>query len=207
MKINFTRLLFAMVLLYTNSIYSQVIKSKDGKVVGDLEEIVESCVAAAQTEVVKFDNVEFKLEDYCTCMATGVLPNLTLKELETAIQNNSFQQLLLREDNLAILQKCAEENVSIDSAFVYSKTYDNAQLRPYFVKSCVNGMFSDDGIEEFITETQAAQICNCALDKMFEQGFTYGQIANFANEISPEFEAIVLGCIPKELIEEMQDNK
>jgi succinate dehydrogenase/fumarate reductase flavoprotein subunit len=61
---------------------------------------------AAEQEVVKLNNVEFKLKDYCNCMATSVLPNLTMKEVETAIANNSFQQLLLREDNFSIFQKC-----------------------------------------------------------------------------------------------------
>ena len=203
----FTQVLLAGAILYAGSTFAQVIKSKDGKVLGDQKEIVKACVAAAEQEVVKLNNVEFKLKDYCNCMATGVLPNLTLKEVETAIANNSFEQLLLREDNFSIFLKCAENNVVLDSAFAMSAQLNQAQLRPFFVKNCVDGIFMDEGIEDFISKEQAAQICNCALDKLIEKGYTYGQITALSDTGSPEFEAVVLGCIPKELIEELNEEK
>jgi hypothetical protein len=203
----FTQVLLACVFLSAGITNAQVIKSKDGKVLGDQKDIVKACVEAAENEVVNLNNVQIKLEDYCNCMATGVLPNLTLKEVETAIANNSFQQLLLREDNIAIFQKCAESNVKIDSAFVYTEAYDNAQTRPYFVKLCVQEMFSEPGIEDFVSEAQATQICNCAADKIVELGFNYGQITNMSDAASPEFEAVILGCIPKELIDKINAEK
>ena len=203
----FLQVLLAGVLLCAGSTFGQVIKSKDGKVLGDQKEIVKACVEAAEQEVVKLNNVEFKLKDYCNCMATGVLPNLTLKEVETAIANNSFEQLLLREDNFSIFQKCAENNVVMDSAFAMSAQLNQTQLRPFFVKTCVDGIFMDEGVEDFISKEQAAQICNCALDKLIEKGYTYGQITALSDTGSPEFEAVVLGCIPKELIEELNEEK
>lgn len=182
-----------------------MIKSKDGKVLGEQKDIVRACVEAAKQEVVKLHNVEFKLKDYCNCMATGVLPNLTMKEVENAIANNSFQQLLLREDNFSIFQECAAKNMIIDSAFDMSEQLDQAQLRPFFVKKCVDGIFMDEGVEDFISKGQAAQICNCALDKLIEKGYTYGQITALSDTGSPEFEEIVMGCLPTELIEEMKE--
>lgn len=201
----FAQLLLTCLLLHTGSIFAQVIKSKDGKVLGDQKDIVRACVEAAKQEVVKLHNVEFKLKDYCNCMATGVLPNLTMKEVENAIANNSFQQLLLREDNFSIFQECAANNMIIDSAFDMSEQLDQAQLRPFFVKKCVDGIFMDEGVEEFISKGQAAQICNCTLDKLIEKGYTYGQITALSDTGSPEFEEIVMGCLPTELIEEMQE--
>lgn len=201
----FAQLLLTCLLLHTESTFAQVIKSKDGKVLGDQKDIVRACVEAAKQEVVKLHNVEFKLKDYCNCMATGVLPNLTMKEVENAIANNSFQQLLLREDNFSIFQECAANNMIIDSAFDMSEQLDQAQLRPFFVKKCVDGIFMDEGVEEFISKGQAAQICNCTLDKLIEKGYTYGQITALSDSGSPEFEEIVMGCLPTELIEEMQE--
>lgn len=201
----FAQLLLTCLLLHTVSTFAQVIKSKDGKVLGEQKDIVRACVEAAKQEVVKLHNVEFKLKDYCNCMATGVLPNLTMKEVENAIANNSFQQLLLREDNFSIFQECAANNMIIDSAFDMSEQLDQAQLRPFFVKKCVDGIFMDEGVEEFISRGQAAQICNCTLDKLIEKGYTYGQITALSDTGSPEFEEIVMGCLPTELIEEMQE--
>lgn len=203
----FLKVLLAGFVLSAGSTFGQVIKSKDGKVLGDQKDIVKACVAAAEQEVVKLNNVEFKLKDYCNCMATSVLPNLTMKEVETAIANNSFQQLLLREDNFSIFQKCTANNVIIDSAFDMSEQLNQAQLRPFFVKNCVDGIFMDEGVEEFISKDQAAQICNCSLDKLIEKGYTYGQISALSDSGSPEFEEIIMGCIPKELIEEMNEDK
>jgi hypothetical protein len=201
----FTRVLFAGALLYAGSAFGQVIISKDGKVLGDQKEIVKACVEAAAQEVVKLNNVEFKLKDYCDCMATSVLPNLILKEVETAIANNSFEQLLLREDNFTIFQKCAENNMVIDSAFAISVELNQAQLRQFFVKNCVDVIFMDEGVEEFISKDQATQICNCTLDKLLEKGYTYGQITALSDTGSPEFEEIMMGCLPTELIEEMNE--
>ena len=201
----FIQVLLAGFFLSAGSAFGQVIISKDGKVLGDQKEIVKSCVEAAAQEVVKLNNVEFKLKDYCNCMATGVLPNLTLKEVETAIANNTFDQLVLREDNISIFQKCAENNMIIDSAFTMSAELNQTQLRPFFVKTCVNGIFMDEGVEDFISKEQASQICNCALDNLIEKGYTYGQITALSDTGSPEFEAVVLGCIPKELIEELNE--
>ena len=201
----FAQLLLTCLLLHTGSTFAQVIKSKDGKVLGEQKDIVRACVEAAKQEVVKLHNVEFKLKDYCNCMATGVLPNLTMKEVENAIANNSFQQLLLREDNFSIFQECAANNMIIDSAFDMSEQLNQAQLRPFFVKKCVDGIFMDEGVEEFISKGQAAQICNCTLDKLIEKGYTYGQITALSDSGSPEFEEIVMGCLPTELIEEMQE--
>lgn len=203
----YLQVLLAGVLLCAGSTFGQVIKSKDGKVLGDQKDIVKACVEAAEQEVVKLNNVEFKLKDYCNCMATSVLPNLTMKEVETAIANNSFQQLLLREDNFSIFQKCTANNVIIDSAFDMSEQLNQAQLRPFFVKKCVDGIYMDEGVEEFISKDQAAQICNCSLDKLIEKGYTYGQISALSDTGSPEFEAVVLDCIPKELIEELNEEK
>ena len=203
----FTQVLLTCLLLHTGSTFAQVIKSKDGKVLGDQKDIVKACVEAAEQEVVKLNNVEFKLKDYCNCMATSVLPNLTMKEVETAIANNSFQQLLLREDNFSIFQKCTANNVIIDSAFDMSEQLNQAQLRPFFVKKCVDGIYMDEGVEEFITKDQAAQICNCSLDKLIEKGYTYGQISALSDAGSPEFEEIVMGCLPAELLEEMNEEE
>jgi hypothetical protein len=93
----------------------------------------------------------------------------------------------------------------IDSAFDMSEQLNQAQLRPFFVKKCVDGIFMDEGVEEFISRGQAAQICNCTLDKLIEKGCTYGQITALSDTGSPEFEEIVMGCLPTELIEEMQE--
>jgi hypothetical protein len=203
----FTQVLLTCLLVHTGSTFAQVIKSKDGKVLGDQKDIVKACVEAAENEVVNLNNVEIKLKDYCTCMAKNVLPNLTYEELQTAIQNNTFQLLLLREDNLKTLLECSAQNITIDSAFVMSEQLNQTQLRPFFVKTCVDGIFADEGVEEFITKDQAAEICNCALDKLIEKGYTYGQITALTAAEGPEFEEFMIGCLPAELLEEMNAEK
>lgn len=198
-------MLFVLVFSCTNSVFSQVIISKDGKVLGDQKDIVKACVESAEQEVVKLKNVEVNIKDFCSCMATGVLPNLTLKDIETAVATNTFQQLLLRDDNITILQKCAENNMVIDSAFDMSAQLNQTQFRPFFVKTCVDGIFLDEGVEDIISKDQAAQICNCTLDKMIEKGYTYGQIKALSETENPAFEEFIMGCIPTELLQEFNE--
>ena len=199
----FTQVFLACVFLSAGITNAQIIKSKDGKVLGDQKDIVKACVEAAENEVVNLNNVEIKLKDYCTCMAKNVLPNLIYEELQTAIQNNTFQLLLLREDNLKTLLECSTQNITIDSAFVIAEQLNQTQLRPFFVKTCVDGIFADEGVEEFITKDQAAEICNCALDKLIEKGYTYGQITALTAAEGPEFEEFMMSCLSAELLEEM----
>jgi hypothetical protein len=172
----FSQLLLTSVLLFAGSTFGQVIKSKDGKVIRTQKEIVDACVASSSEENVQLDNIQINIENYFTCMAKNVLPNLVYEELQSAIEDKSLQALLLREDNLKLLMECSTENITIDSAFAMSAQLNQTQLRPFFVKTCVDGIFMDDGVEEFISKDQAAQICNCTLDKLIEKGYTYGQI-------------------------------
>jgi len=203
----FTQVLLAGIFLSAGISNAQVIKSKDGKVIGTQKEIIEACVASSKEEVVSLNNIQINLESYCTCMAKNVLPNLIYEELQTAIQNNTFQVLLLREDNLKALLECSTHNMTIDSAFVMSEQLNQTQLRPFFVKTCVDGIFADEGVEEFISKDQAAKICNCALDKLIEKGYAYGQIKALTGAEGPEFEEIIMGCLPAELLEEMNAEK
>ena len=203
----FTQVLLAGFFLSAGSAFGQVIKSKDGKVIGTQKEIVDACVASSSGENVQLNNIQINIENYCTCMAKNVLPNLVYEELQSAIEDNSLQALLLREDNLKLLMECSTENITIDSAFAMSAQLNQTQLRPFFVKTCVNGIFMDEGVEEFISKEQASQICNCALDKLIEKGYAYGQISALSDTGSPEFEEIMMGCLPAELLEEMNEEE
>lgn len=114
---------------------------------------------------------------------------------------SAFGQVIISKDGKVL----GDQKEIVKSCVEAAAELNQTQLRPFFVKTCVNGIFMDEGVEDFISKEQAFQICNCALDKLIEKGYTYGQITALSDTGSPEFEAVVLGCIPKELIEELNE--
>ena len=114
---------------------------------------------------------------------------------------STFAQVIISKDGKVL----GDQKEIVKSCVEAAAELNQTQLRPFFVKTCVNGIFMDEGVEDFISKEQASQICNCALDKLIEKGYTYGQITALSDTGSPEFEAVVLGCIPKELIEELNE--
>lgn len=184
------------------NIYSQTIKSKDGVVLGDLKEIVSSCVKTASKEAINFNNINFNAEDYCSCMAIEVLPNLTYKELENAMKNNSFIDLMMRKDNLERMMDCGKRSLEIEDNFTFQKDNNYLKYKPIIVQSCATSILDDPETKLLFSNSQANEICDCAITKMYNDGYNFGEISDIDDINSVAFNEIILGCIPQNIFEE-----
>jgi hypothetical protein len=195
-------LTFTVVLVSWVNIYSQTIKSKDGVIIGDFKEIVSGCVKTASKEAITFNNINFKVEDYCSCMVTEVIPSLTYKELDNAMKNNSFVDLMMRKDNLEKMMDCGKRSLEIEDDFTLKKDYNYLKYKDHIVQSCASTILEDPEARLLFSNSQAIDVCDCAITKMYNDGYNFGEISNIEDINSVAFNEIILGCIPKNFFEE-----
>lgn len=202
---NFQQVFLALSLLLNANCFTQVIKTKDGVPIGELKEIVEGCVATGAQQVMNINNVSFKIEDYCTCMASAVLPNLTGQELQSAMENNSFIDLMMRKDNLEIMMSCGKENITIQDDFTMKNDYKDPKYKDYIIHNCVNEIIQSQDSIPGMTHSIAEDICTCAITKMYDEDYNFGEISEIEDLNSVAFNEIIISCLPDEFVDYDKD--
>ncbi len=211
--------LFLLLFFYGN-VFSQPIKSKDGIIIGDRKDFISTCSLAGQKQSPNFNIgvTEIGWEEYCSCVVDKIIPNISSYEMALAISKNDIMGLFLKQENLDIIMNCVE-------GFFLNNEKDliNFELSPdndprlakiqkdLAVKECIKEVKSIEQdlfyLEDSLTEKQVEEYCNCTVEKMFEGGYTYGDMLDIENENSATYNEIVVPCLSKILKTDTDLNK
>ena len=183
------------VITLTLNCSAQIIKSKDGVSLGKRSDLIASCIKGAKKGLMKFNGIEIESYKYCSCVSDNLIPTINWGEMEKAVKENKITDLFLEDKNLEILMNCLEGNVKIDEDYKFEDSVDSEFQRKFNIKSCVKGIMDTPENNDIWTKKLAEQYCECAMDKLFSKGYTYGDILEIGDENSESFNEIAMPCI------------
>jgi len=183
--------------------FSQNIKTLDGVEIGDRSRLVQQCINGADAKEIEFNGISFSARSYCSCVIDKVFPTILSGEILMAMKNDNVLEVLLQEDRLDIIMECAEKNVDISDDFKISDASDIELAKMLGIRQCVNEILSDK--DQFLTPDQAIIYCECAVERVFDMGYTYGEINEIDNENSNIFNEVAIPCMNSAL-KDIDDN-
>jgi len=193
------RCLFILLLAAASPcVSSQDIKTKDGVSLGSKKSLIDGCVKSAKSSMVNFNGVEINTTRYCSCMVEKLIPAVYYKEFEKAISSNKLMELFMEDKNFKILLECVGGNVVYDSSFKidqYNKPEDTVIIRKMSIKNCVVELMKFGDTSSFYTRKDAEEYCDCAINKLFGQGYTLKDVSTVSDVNSPIYNEIVLPCV------------
>lgn len=183
------------VVVFVNSSNAQELLTRDSMSLGSRSAFIEGCVEGAEEEIINMKGLQINAKRYCNCVADELIPRIHSFELMAALQENDFESLLMKDDNMSIILNCLKGNYQIDDDFTYVENRHSEISRKFAVSYCIKtikdslemtGMFTDEGIKSY---------CECAVDKLYEvEGMTYKDLKNIEDESSMAFNEIALPC-------------
>jgi clan AA aspartic protease (TIGR02281 family) len=174
---------------------AQLVKSKDGVSLGKRSVFISSCIEAADKELININGVEIETDKYCMCVCDNLIPTINSWEMEKAAKENKMADLFLKDNNLEILMECIiDGNIKINEDYKFEYTNDPEIQNRLAVKNCVKEIMNDPENEGIWTQKLAEEYCECAMDKLFSNGYTYKDIQEIEDENSESFNEIVIPC-------------
>ncbi|HLS30551.1 MAG TPA: retropepsin-like aspartic protease [Flavobacteriaceae bacterium] len=164
-----------------NSLPAQIVKSKDGVVLGEKADFIEGCLDGAKKIIdgeIAIADLVLNVEDYCFCM-TEVFSNINSWEFEEAIRTDNLMGLLTKRENITLMLDCAEslevneENLNMN--FKFSEL--NETEKRIFLVGCVRDIkeiaAEDEVMARLMEEDDVAmRICNCTLENLAQGDFS-----------------------------------
>ena len=187
--------------------FSQSIKSKDGIILGDRKDFILTCTASGlkQSQKLNIGVVEVGWNEYCSCVVDKLMPNITSTEMLEAMSKNDLMSLFFKEGNLELILSCVEgfasKNEEALSNLELKRNNDPrvAKLqKDLSVKECIKYASEEQNYfneEDFLSDKVIKDYCNCAVEKMFDGGYTFGQMLETDDESSDTFNEIVMACL------------
>jgi clan AA aspartic protease (TIGR02281 family) len=194
----FTSVLFLILISSNAKCFGQIIKSKDNVTIGKRSDFISSCTKGADKELMNINGLEIETYKYCSCVCDNLIPTINSWEMEEALKENKITELFLKENNLKILMECLEGNYKIKDDYKFGQSDDLEFEKKIGVINCVNTIMSDDN-KDMWTKEQAEQYCECAINKLFSEGYTYKEILQIDDVNSSTFNEIALPCVSEVL--------
>jgi hypothetical protein len=187
------------IVIYTIPCSAQVVKSKDGVSLGDRKEFISGCTQGTDNGLMNFNGLEIETYKYCACICDNLIPTLYSWEIKEAVVENKMIDLFLKDENIDIIMKCLEGNFNIQEDYKFS-TSENPELEKKFgIRSCVKEIMNDDENKDIWTKELAEEYCDCAINKLYDAGYTYKDILEIEDENSESFHEIILPCVAEVL--------
>ena len=183
------------VITLTLNCSAQIIKTKDGVSIGKRSDLIASCTKGAEKELMKFNGIEIETYKYCSCVSDNLIPTLNSWEMEKAVKENKIIDLFLEDKNLEILMSCLEGNFKVDDDYIFEDSGNSETQRKYSIKICVKEIMDAPENNDLWTKKLAEEYCECAMDKLFSEGYTFKDIQEIEDENSESFNEIAMPCI------------
>ena len=183
------------VITFTLNCSAQIIKTKDGVSIGKRSDLIASCTKGAEKELMKFNGIEIETYKYCSCVSDNLIPTLNSWEMEKAVKENKIIDLFLEDKNLEILMSCLEGNFKVDDDYIFEDSGNSETQRKYSIKICVKEIMDAPENNDLWTKKLAEEYCECAIDKLFSEGYTFKDIQEIEDENSESFNEIAMPCI------------
>ena len=193
-------------LSYISPIYSQIVKTKDGVILGQRSEFISSCIKGAEKKM-KINGLEIETSKYCACICDKIFPEIYYWELEKAMKENKMNDLLLNDKNIKIVMDCLDKNFKENEIFDIEKS-DNPEMQKKFgIKYCVEEIVKDKELKEILDKENAEKYCNCVITNFFSTKYTYKEfIKQISDKNSLIFNEVAVPCL-SEIIKSKTENK
>lgn len=198
--------LFVISLIIIQTSFSQTIRSKDGIELGERSTFVESCVGGSREKMMDVNGMQFKTYDYCSCVCDQLIPNLNFRDMEIAMKEDKLVELFLQDDNLNIILDCLDGNYTIDESYEFNAGAESDVAIEIAKKQCVKEIINDPEMGAKWDEEFAEEYCSCALEKLYNSGYTYKDLMQIEDENSETFNEIAVPCIT-EILAKQKESK
>ena len=196
MKTSPSIILIIIIIVVNSSISSsQSIYTKDGVSLGERDVFMKSCISNADEKVIDLNGVTMDVESYCSCMCDNLIPTLTSAEINEAFENDAFLELIFAEQNLDIIINCASKTVEFEDEYKIEETDNPEWMKKMGISTCVKEIMDDPDNYDVWSSQMAYDYCNCAIEKLYSEGYTYKDIKEMEDEDSKVFNEIVVQCI------------
>lgn len=190
----FLLILFDFFVVHINTSEAQMIYTKDGHEIGLKEELFPYCVKSARESLSSLPGVQIDPSLYCNCALDLIYPNLTLAEIELAVEQNDIESLFSREDNYKIIMNCLEGKITYDENFKLDTNNQTSLNKKQLVNGCILEIESNMTETNAISKKEAFDYCTCAIESMLNAGYTYKDWLEADDESSIVYNEIVIPC-------------
>jgi hypothetical protein len=197
--LNRTILLVVVIIFSSIRAESQIVKTKDGFALGDRSIFMKSCIEGVKVSTININGLQIEAKKYCSCLCDNLLPTLTLEEITYANQNNKMVDLMMKGNNFEILKQCVQASSKIDDDFEFgSGGNKNLQIK-IGVKFCVDEALKSQGSDKILTRPMMEKYCDCAVKKLYADGYKYKDLEAILDQNSKAFNEVVVPCIAEVL--------
>jgi len=190
------------VTLPCTTLHAQLMHTKDGYVLGERSSFMRSCIEEAGKELVNMAGVSMDPVHYCNCICDGLLPNVTIAELQGALKKGSMAELVLDDRFFGMFMDCATATAQYDEELDLSTLELTGLGGDIYLKECERGANAELP-DTPMAKVLAARYCACTLDQFRTTGITYGELQLVEREDGRAFNELVMPCLNM-LVHDMQ---
>ncbi|MEZ4757819.1 MAG: retropepsin-like aspartic protease [Flavobacteriales bacterium] len=188
-------LLAAALVLLMGTAAAQNLRTKDGADLGPRSEFMKGCQQGVREKLIEMQGMKIDGRRYCQCMAEAFLPQVTMAELDGALQGGGVEQLMLQEPYFSTVVACVREHATVKDDAVVGELVQGGFAEEAFLRECERAAVAELDSTNAHLRSAVAAYCRCALDRLQEQGLTYGQLMEVENENSMAFNELVMPCV------------
>ena len=199
--------LLTLLVFVTSTLLAQHVFTKDGVDLGPRSEMIALCQDQTLGQEMAMDGETVDFSATCVCMMDEMIPRITIEELNEAIENDSFNDLMFREDLSPHIEECIFANLDdLSGMEISSETIgESSPGRQLFIDECIDEVIAQS--ESVISFDQAEDYCLCVVDRMLEKGYSFSAIIDVINESSTVFNEVVIPCLDELNISETSSAK
>lgn len=185
---------------------SQNIKTKDGVVMGNRNEIINTCVKSSGKKFIYLDGNEIETYKYCSCVCDNLIPTLTSLEIQNALKQNKLLELFVNDKNIKILKTCfSNSGIKINKEFKVGQNKETHDLLIKLgIKNCVDEIMAMEDFKSQTSINDAQNYCDCVINKIYNSGLTNKEVENIQDTSSIQFKEIIIPCALKFLVKKSQ---
>lgn len=173
--------------------FGQNLYTSDGIYIGQKDELISRCVKGFSGNSVNLNGANVEVYQYCSCVIGNVYPNISSDDIITYMsEENGFEKILYQDDNLKLMIECFQNFVEIEDGFSMSQIDASDYLLERSKEECVKTVIEED---PNFPEEIAVEYCDCFMDKITAEDYTFGQLMEVEDINSVAFNEIAVTCM------------
>lgn len=197
-------LLTALFVSNIHPVSSQIIRTKDGEIIGTRNQLIKECVGDEDPHAIDM-NLGISVYDYCSC-SMKIFEQINSWELIEAERNNQVEELIMREDNLSILIECLYD---MNTGYQEEPTAESSEIseleKSLFLKLCAKEFQNSDKNGEWTVE-EAEAYCECTITNIIDKGYNFDSVEGIDDENSSIYNEVIIPCL-KDLVDQKSYTK
>ncbi|MBM77996.1 MAG: hypothetical protein CL846_05900 [Crocinitomicaceae bacterium] len=187
-------LLIIYLLFIYNPFSAQDVYTKDGIKLGDRSEFINSCIGGFEKETINLKGITINKKNYCSCMCDNLMPQITSEEILHFMKNNDIMSIFMKDKNFDLIMECVEDHMKLEDDYVFKENAYSENQKKVYMKTCVQEFMNNKDDQPW-SINEAEEYCECAMKKLYSEGYTFKDLMETDDEDSKVFNEIVVPCI------------